>query len=562
MLTRLSIEHIALIDRLELEPQEGLTLITGETGAGKSILLDALQLALGERADASLLRSGAEKGAVSALFRLKPDHPLRPWLAERELSGDGDEVHLRRVIARSGRSQSFINDTPVTLAALAQAGELLVDIHGQNAHQTLLQPENVLPLLDGFAGHETLLRETAACHARWKEVRQRLDALRGQARSAAEQRSFLAWQLEELDRAGVRVGEWEELEGRRLRLKHAVKLEELCHRAGDLLLEEGQASPLAGRAAALLDQAKGLDPGLEELAATLRSLHYELADAGERLFHYLKGLESDPESLEELEERLELIRGLTRKHRCEADQLPELATRWRQELAALDQAEALESQLSAELAQTRAAWGEEASRLNLSRNQAADRLSKAVEKELKALRMAGTRFALRLSPRGGDPRADGGDDGEFYLSANPGEPLKPLRQVASGGERSRVMLALKTLLAHLGPVSTLIFDEVDVGVGGRTASAIGARLARLAESRQVLTISHQPQTAAWGRHHWKVEKITVGDQTQVALRPLNPAERVEELARMLAGESVTDAARRNARELLRAVAAPRSDGED
>ena len=551
MLQRLSVENIALIQRLDLEFDSGLTILTGETGAGKSVIIDALALALGARAEAGLIRTGADRAVVVAAFQPPPDHASHRWLREQELDEDGGGIILRRVLSRNGPSRAFVNETQVPLATLARLGDLLVEIHGQHDHQTLLNPATHLAILDAFAAHPERTAATAGRCADWRAVRDQLETLRRQTRDAAERHAFLSFQLAELDAAGVVPGEQAELEARRGRLAHASRLAEAAQEAWERLSELPVAAvTTSGQAAAALEEVAELDPALAAIAEAVRSLHYELDDAAQRVRHYRDGLETDPRELEQLDERLDLIRRLSRKHHCEADRLPELAEQWRQEIDTIDHAGTHEQRLEKELAAALAAFLEQARILGAARRKAADTLTATVETQLAELHMANTRFAVTLPARSGDPDPRGLEEAAFQVSTNPGEPVKPLRQVASGGELSRITLALRVALADRESLSTLIFDEVDVGVGGRVAAAIGSKLARVAAGRQVLAITHLPQVAAWGGAHLKVAKETTGNRPVIAITPLDADERVEELARMLAGDQVTAAARRNAVALL------------
>ncbi|MBF0308062.1 MAG: DNA repair protein RecN [Magnetococcales bacterium] len=558
MLLRLTIEEIALIRHQEIGFHAGLNLLTGETGAGKSILLDALGLVLGARAETSLLASGAEKARVTGEFRPAPDHPARAWLKERELDSTDDLLLIRRVLSANGPNRAFINETPVSQGALAELGALLVEIHGQQEQQTLLNPASHLAILDAFGG----LRDQAAAVARafeaWQTVSAEGERLKQRAAQARERREFLEFQVEELNRAGVVVGELAELEGKRQRLAHGGKLLTSLEEALARLTEGNpSASGLLSRALPHVEEMARLDESLEPLVATLQSLSYDLEEAGARLGHYRDALELDPAELENLEERIHRIRHLMRKHQCEADQLPVLRHTWQEELDGLEH---LDADLEGVARRREAAlgqWREVAERLKSARREAASRLIREVEKELAELHMASTRLAATHPAGDGEPRAYGLEGFALMVSTNPGEPPRPLKQVASGGELARLMLALKQILASAMSVSTMVFDEADVGVGGRTAAAIGLKMARLAAGgRQVLAVTHAPQVAAWADRHLKVEKGLQGERTVARVQVLNDEERVEELARMLAADRITPQARENARELLRQARLP------
>ncbi|MBF0611698.1 MAG: DNA repair protein RecN [Magnetococcales bacterium] len=552
MLQRLQIDNIALIIRQELQLQPGLTVITGETGAGKSMILDALNLVLGERADSGLLRQGSEQATVQSTFYLASDHPLHQWLQEREMPAE-EELFLRRVITSGGRSRAFVNEVAVPLNVLKQAGDLLVDIHGQHDHQSLLDSHSHLAILDAYAGCTSLATSVREAWQHWQDAQNALETLRKKAADAESRRTFLAYQVEELEKVAVQPGELQELENQRGRQAHADRLAQTVDHALEAL-HHGRSSAitLVHQAAGELEGVANLDAALQTLAAALRSLHYELDDVAERLVHYRSGLESDPLLLEQMDERIAQIRLLARKHRRQADELPILLEEWRNELNLLDDFDSLEVKLQRELKNARRVYDEQATELSKARQVAALGLQKEVEEQLRELYMANTRFAVSLTPLTGEPRASGMEGVALLVSANPGEPLKPMRQVASGGELSRIMLALRSVLADAAPIATLIFDEVDAGVGGRVADAIGAKLARIAQQgKQVIAITHLPQVAARGAHHWRVEKQVNGQQTQVTISVLNQEERVEELARMLAGETITRPAREQAEELLR-----------
>nr|CRH05433.1 DNA repair protein RecN [Candidatus Magnetococcus massalia] len=552
MLKQLVIEQIALIERLELSFHDNLAVITGETGAGKSIILDSLGLVLGERADSGLIRAGQERAIVAARFAPPEDHPAWHWLQSKDLDLGEEEIFLRRVLTSKGRGRALINETPVPVATLAELGNLLVDIHGQHDHQSLVHPKAHLEILDAFGCNSELAQKSAQKYVAWHKTQKELEALREKAQDAADRRAFLAFQLEELESAAIQPNEAEELEQQRSRLAHASRLAEAAHEAKQLLNDsEHAAASLTGQAASTLESASRMDSELESIAEAIRSLQYELDDVGERVGSYLNQLDTDPSALQVLEERLDTIHRLARKHRREPDELVELTNQWRADLNALDNLEGNEAGLVKELAAHDAAYRKVADKLSTARRKASEKLSKEVEVQLKDLYMQGTRVAVSLTPRTRDalhPR--GMEEAEFLVSANPGEPLKPLRQVASGGELARLMLALKSVLADAVTVPTLIFDEVDVGVGGRVASAIGSKLGRVASNRQVLAITHLPQVAAHGAHHYKVEKSVEKKRTTSSMLLLNSDQRLEELARMLAGDEITDEARSNAQAML------------
>lgn len=557
MLSHLSIENIALIERLDLDLETGLTILTGETGAGKSIIIDALSLALGSRAEQGLLRSGSDKGMVIAHFRLPDDHPVRHWLATKEISWLDDGLFLRRVLTDKGRSRAFINETPVPLTLLSEAGDLVAEIHGQHDNQSLLHSSEQRLLLDTYANHRPLVDAVSQLYRSWRATSDEIEKLAKLTGDGGQQRDFLTFQINELMEDAPKPGEMALLEGQSRRLQHGTQLLQGVTQALDALLDApNSATTLSHAAASTLEHLSRTDENLSPIASTIRSLHYELEDCGVRLRDYLQGLETDPELLENLLARLDRIHRLSRKHQVDPDDLLTLATRLQQDLDALEHCDERREQLHNQLIQHQHHYDEAAQSLHKSREKAASSLMAEVESQLADLHMAKTRFAIVLNPLPGDPRPDGMDELHFLVSANPQEPLRPLKQVASGGELSRIMLAIKTVLTDTLPANTLVFDEVDVGIGGRVAASLGKKLATVATGRQVLTITHLPQVAAWGQAHLCITKEIHQDKAQVLVQPLSPTQRVEELARMLAGSRITQAARQHARDLLKTTGKP------
>ncbi|MBF0420932.1 MAG: DNA repair protein RecN [Magnetococcales bacterium] len=552
MLSHLSIENIALIERLDLDLETGLTIVTGETGAGKSIIIDALSLALGNRAEQGLLRSGSDKGMVIAHFRLPDDHPVRPWLATKEISWLEDGLFLRRVLTDKGRSRAFINETPVPLALLAEVGDLVAEIHGQHDNQSLLHGSEQRQLLDTYANHHPLVDAVAALHRSWRATVGEMEKLAQLTGAGGQHRDFLSFQVNELLEVAPKPGEMAHLEAQNRRLQHGTQLLQGVTQALDAILDAPHsATSQTHVAASTLENLSRLDETLSPLASAIRSLHYELEDCGVRLRDTLQGMETDPELLENLQARIDRIHRLSRKHQTDPDDLQALATRLQQDLDALEHGDERREQLQAQRDQLQKRYDEAAQALTASREKAALSLMAEVEAQLADLHMAKTRFAIVVNPLPGDPRPDGMDDVHFLVSANPQEPLRPLKQVASGGELSRIMLAIKTVLTDTLPANTLVFDEVDVGIGGRVAASLGKKLAKVATGRQVLTITHQPQVAAWGRAHLCITKAIHQEKARVSVQALTPTQRVEELARMLAGSRITQAARQHARDLLK-----------
>ena len=571
MLRYLVVENIALIQHLDLEFNTGLTMLTGETGAGKSIIIDALSLVLGARADTTLIRSGTTRATVQATFYLPTNHPTLAWIREKSLDQHDDQpldeinqppdkinqprekpIFLRRILSTNGRSRAFINETQVPVATMSELGAQLVEIHGQQDHHTLLNPATHLAILDRFANHPEELEKVKERFERCRTIATQQRELKQRQTDAAERRAFLQFQLNELETMDIKPGELVELEKQHSRLTHTTQLAQAAQTALDLILESANpASNQVGKAASDLETVTTLDPSLEPISTTVRSLQYELDDVGERIRHYLDELEMDPAQLESLAERINLIRSMMRKYRRDADQLPELVQQWQHEITLMDSADEQEQQLEQAYAIAKTSYIKAAQQLGKSRQAAITILNQTMENQLQTLHMVNAKFSATLLQRGKEePHASGMEEAVFQVSPNPGEPLKPLHLIASGGELSRITLALKTAISHSLPVPTQVFDEIDVGVGGRVAASIGAKMAHISQQRQVLAVTHLPQVAAWGKEHMNVTKTSSHGKTVVTITPLTTAMRTEELARMLAGDTITAPARKHAQELL------------
>ncbi|MDF2234889.1 DNA repair protein RecN [Albimonas sp. CAU 1670] len=549
MLRSLEIRDIVLIERLDLEPAQGLNALTGETGAGKSILLDALGLALGGAGRADMLRAGAEEGAVAAVFDFPADHPGREILAEAGLSAEDDEVILRRRLS-GGRLTGFVNGQRAPAEVLRALGETLVEIHGQHDDRGLLNPRGHRAILDAFAGALPLVDAARAAWDAARRADQALDAARAEAEAAARDAEFLRHAVEELTRLSPEAGEDEALDAERRLIKSAAKIREDVARANQALgADEGAEGRLLDAIRWLDGAADAAEGRLEGALAALDRAMAELGEAQVGVEAALDALAFDPGRLEMVEERLFAIRGLARKHGVAPDDLPALAEDFAARLAAIDGAEAQIADLEHAAKTARAAYETAAARLTEARSEAAGRLDAAVTGELAPLKLERARFETEVAP--GAPGPEGVDRVEFRLAANPGAPAGPLARVASGGELSRVLLALKVCLSGAAEGRAMIFDEIDRGVGGATAAAVGARLAALAAAgAQVLVVTHSPQVAARADRHFRIEKSVTDGRTRTDVAALPEAEREAEIARMLAGETVTDAARDAARALL------------
>ncbi|MCB9972467.1 MAG: DNA repair protein RecN [Hyphomonas sp.] len=560
MILALSIRDFVLIDRLDLEPGGGFTALTGETGAGKSIILDALSLTLGAAADRAMVRAGAEQASVAAEFAVPPGHPVWDVLSEHGFEASPDEtLTLKRVVRASGPARAFINDQPVSAALLGEAGETLVEMHGQHAASSLMRPSAHRKLLDLFAGNEALLESCAAAHAARLDARETRERLEAELDEAVRTREWLAAAVDELDRLAPVAGEAARLTDTRTRLMQSERVSEAIGEAEEAFADAEIETALskAARAAERICRLPGFDGADHPLAhaarAAAEALERALIETGEAeaAIAALESLvEHDTGALEAAEARLFALRAAARKHSVEADLLPDVLAALRERLSLVTAGE--DTLIRARRAESaaNAAWHDAASRLSAARQAAAARLETAIAKELCPLKLG--RAVIRVSVSALDEDeggASGADRVEFDAETNPGAGFGPLRKIASGGELARVSLALKCALAEAGSAATLIFDEADQGVGGAVAAAIGERLVRLGKTRQVFAVTHSPQVAAAARAQWLVEKGK-GKSGGTRLRGLDEADRQEEIARMLSGAEITEEARAAAGRLL------------
>jgi DNA repair protein RecN (Recombination protein N) len=553
MLTGLSIRDVVLIESLDLEFGPGLGVLTGETGAGKSILLDALGLALGTRADSGLVRQGQAQAVVTVTFDLHADHPAATLLAENGLYGEeGEPLVIRRIVRADGGSRASVNDQPASVALLRELGSLLVEIHGQHDDRGLLNPRGHRALLDSFGRIATAHAEQA--WRAWAEAEAALARARDDLEASARDREWLEHSVAELAKLAPEAGEEEALATLRSNMQKGARLAEDIAAIGQLLDGSDGGLALLRQAARRLDRIGGEHERLAEALEALDRALIEASDAEDRLAAAADALAFDPARLEEAETRLFEIRALARKHRVEADALPALAEELGAKLAALDLGEKNLAALERRVGECRSAYVEAAERLTAERAAAAARLDSAVARELAPLKLDSAKFRTIVEPLAeGQWGARGRDRVEFEVSTNPGAPFAPLTRIASGGELSRFILALKVALAERGGARTMIFDEIDRGVGGAVASAVGERLHRLAESAQLLVVTHSPQVAARGARHLLIEKSHEGLVTRTSVQTLDETRRREEIARMLSGAQVTDEARAQALRLLEAA---------
>jgi DNA repair protein RecN (Recombination protein N) len=553
MLTALSIRDVVLIETLDLEFGPGLGVLTGETGAGKSILLDALGLALGARADSGLVRDGQAQAVVTVSFELPPGHPAHALLRDAGLDGEpGEPLVIRRIVKADGGSRALVNDQSASATLLREIGATLVEIHGQHDDRGLLNPRGHRALLDAHGRIDTSACEAA--FAAWREAEAKLAALREDIEGAARDRDFLDHAVAELVQLAPQPGEEEELAELRATMQKGARLAEDIAAAAELIEGADGGLALLRQAARRLDRIADEHDLLGEALAALDRAIIEASEGEDRLAAASEALAYDPVRLEEAETRLFELRAVARKHRVEPEALPALAEELAEKLAAIEAGDEGLARLEAAVRERRAAYEEAASKLTAERTEAALRLDAAVARELAPLKLDAAKFRTVLEPL--EPAqwsARGRDRVEFEISTNPGAPFAPLIKIASGGELSRFILALKVALAERNAATTMIFDEIDRGVGGAVASAIGERLHRLAEGAQLLVVTHSPQVAARGNRHLFIEKSHDGLVTRTSVHMLDEGKRREEIARMLSGAEVTDEARAQATRLLEAA---------
>ncbi|MBB3607439.1 DNA repair protein RecN [Rhizobium sp. BK602] len=553
MLTQLSIRDIVLIERLDLAFETGLSVLTGETGAGKSILLDSLSLALGGRGDGGLVRHGEDRGQVTAVFDVDMKHAARKLLRENGIDDDGDLI-FRRTQSADGRTKAFVNDQPLSVQLMRQVGQLLVEIHGQHDDRALVDTDAHRMLLDAFAGIGEETQALGRLHKVWRDTERTLRKQRDQVENAAREADYLRAAVEELEKLSPQDGEEDELAEKRSRMMKAERIAGDIAEASEFL--NGNASPVPHIASLVrrLERKSHEAPGLlEDTVALLDAALDQLSNAQMEVEAALRKTEYDPRELERVEERLFALRAASRKYSVPVTELPALAEKMVADLADLDAGEERLARLDAELAVAKAAYDAAARSLSEKRHHAGEALAAAVMAELPALKLERARFMVEITTDAEEATADGIDTIEFHVQTNPGTRPGPITKVASGGELSRFLLALKVALADRGSAPTLVFDEIDTGVGGAVADAIGQRLKRLSERVQVLSVTHAPQVAARAATHLLISKgpIAAGSEkisTRVAT--MAPTDRTEEIARMLAGASVTEEARAAAKRLL------------
>lgn len=550
MLSRITIRNLVIVRSLDLDLRRGMTALTGETGAGKSILIDALGLALGEKADSGMIRAGADQAEISVGFDLEDDSPALDWLAQHDLAADG-ECLLRRVLVRNGRNRAYINGIPTPQALLRELGDRLVDIHGQHAHQSLLHAAAQRQLLDAYAGLRAEVRELAQLYQSWRSTLDQLASLRQAGDDRASRLDYLSYQIRELEDVAIDCDDLADLEAEQARLAHAERL--LGDSATVLeALDDDEPSIRSSldHASGVLTTLAELDPSLVEARDLLETAGIQIEEAVGVLRRYQDRVELDPERLQQVDAQLGGLHDAARKHRVDPDKLMDLLQRLRDEAQALANADHDLIRLQHAVDETEKAYLNAAARLSTARRKAAEALSGTVTASMQTLGMRGGRLRVACEADNQRPGPSGIDRVTFLVAANPGQPEAPLSDVASGGELSRISLAIQVATANCGSVPTLIFDEVDVGIGGAVAEIVGQLLRRLARDRQVLCVTHLPQVASQAHHQLRVHKMTDGKTTETGIDCLDEDARVDEVARMLGGVDITEQTRRHAQEMI------------
>lgn len=552
MLSQLTIRNFAIVESLDLELSAGMTVVSGETGAGKSIMLDALALALGDRAETGVVRAGAERAEIVASFNISGLPDATAWLQEQDLDQDGDCI-LRRVITREGRSRSYINGQPCPVTAVRTLADHLVDIHGQHEHQRLLKRDYHRTLLDEHAGQSRQAEQVRDSYLRWRRLDQELTSLTEQSAEQAARIQLLSYQTEELDQLALQESELDALEEEQKTLTNADDILHTGHQLLELTADDEQANCLSllAHCEQLLHSLDIQSPALQQAAEMLGSAQIQIDEASQEIRHYLDRIEINPQRQQEVEERLSSIYDIARKHRIKPNDLVSFHTSLKQELNSLSRSDEELDLLAKAVAAARESYSKAAARLSRARQKAARQLGKAVDAQLHALGMNAARFEVSLSPLPEDRQGPHGlEEVEFLISANRGQPARPLAKVASGGELSRISLAIQVITAQTSATPTLIFDEVDVGIGGAIAEVVGRMLRQLGERAQILCVTHQPQVASQGHQHLFVSKIAGDVHTHTRIRNLDEGDRVQEIARMLGGIDITERSVAHAREML------------
>ncbi len=551
MLAHLTVNNFAIVKSLQLELSQGMTTITGETGAGKSIAIDALGLCLGGRAEAGMVRQGEDKTDVSAAFILDNNTNATRWLEDNDLL-DGSECILRRTITAEGRSRAYINGSPVPLSQLKSLGQLLINIHGQHAHHQLMKSDHQMAMLDQYAGHLNLLAQTRISYQNWRQAENQLKQLQDNSQQNQAQKQLLEYQIKELNELAIGEEEFTELEQEHKRLSNSGELATACQQAIDLLYEgeEVNALGLLQTTSHTLQQLADLDNSLSALPDMVAEAMIQLEEANRELRGYLENIDVDPQRMAYVEERFSKVMSIARKHHVMPEELYQHHQQLLAEIEALDCSDEKLEQLAESVQQDYQRFVTNADKLHKSRSRYAKELNKLISQSMHELSMEKAKFQIEVDQSEARPSPLGMDQVTFLVSTNPGQPLQPIAKVASGGELSRISLAIQVITAQKVDTPSLIFDEVDVGISGPTAAIVGKMLRKLGESTQVLCVTHLPQVAGCGHQQLFVAKQTRKGTTETQMHQLNDDQRISELARLLGGSEITDSTLANARELL------------
>jgi DNA repair protein RecN (Recombination protein N) len=555
MLTHIHIKNFTIIDQLELELDSGLTVLTGETGAGKSIVIDAIELALGARTDTQVIRQNSERCEITASFALNHAPAAQAWLIEHELHSE-DECIIQRIINRDGRSRSLINGQACTLQMVRELGTLLINTHNQHQHQALLKTEYQRHCLDAFANHFALCKQVQQLFQQWRKLQIECESFHKQTNDKDARIELLKYQVQELEQLALTKNELPELEQEHKQLSHSEQLIQQCQTALNIINEDEKFSVLSGLYQALqpLEKLQHLDKAVRTAAELLNNAIIQTEEANNELQGFLDGLELNPERLAWIEQRLNTIHDLARKHHCKPQELSELQQQLQQQLNQFEHADEQLQKMQQQLASYQSEYENAAQKLSLGRQAAAKKLSTLVTEKIQKLGMPQGKFSIQLEQDGErKPRLHGYEEIEFSVTANPGQPLQALNKVASGGELSRISLAIHVITAEQETTPTLIFDEVDVGVGGSIAEIIGQLLRELGKNNQVLCITHLPQVAAHGHQHLQVKKHLSKNDTTTQIEVLSSDSKVAEIARMLGGVTITERTLEHAKEMINSI---------
>ncbi|QIM68170.1 DNA repair protein RecN [Basfia succiniciproducens] len=557
MLTQLTINNFAIVRHLNIELSEGMSVITGETGAGKSIAIDALGLCLGQRTEAAMLREGQERAEVCATFQLKADSPAARWLTDHELQDQDnpEECILRRLVNQDGRSKAFINNTPVSASQLKEFGQYLVHINGQHASQLLLKNDFQLQALDNFCAHNHLLEQMKTDYLNWKELQSQVKTFNQKCVENEAKKQLLQYQVNELDEFNLRPNEYQELEEEQRRLSNSEQLTQLSQSVLQILTENETVNvdSLLYRTTQHLEDLAELDTRYVDAQALLQEALIQVQEAASEIQHLSANIEEDPQVLREIEQRMNQAVQLARKHNVKPEELTQLHKQLKLELNQLVDFSESENELLAQEQQAYEKMSASATKLHQSRRQGAEKLAKQVTKSVKQLAMENAEFFINLTADYSKISVNGADNVIFNLQSNLGQSPQPLAKIASGGELSRIALAIQVLTSDKTAIPTLIFDEIDVGISGATASVVGKLLRKLGHSCQVLCVTHLPQVACNGHHHFMVEKSTVEGKTETKMTALSSQQRIKALAKLLGGQHITDSVLANAQEMLALV---------